>query len=66
MAEPTKKSPAINRLLDQMADREAKIKQNICVKCKKPAIAFKDIESKHDYAISGMCQVCQDEFYGED
>lgn len=47
--------------------RPETIKADRCVFCKGPAMEFTDPISKREYAISGMCQVCQDDFFnGED
>lgn len=34
-----------------------------CVKCKGEAKEFKDILSKRENEISGLCQECQDQFF---
>jgi len=36
----------------------------ICVSCGGDASEFVDEVSQHEYSISGMCQKCQDEFFG--
>lgn len=43
--------------------REESIKKEICVTCGGPATSFKDELSIAEYAISGMCQTCQDEVF---
>lgn len=35
-----------------------------CVLCKNPAVAFRDTLSFREFTISGMCQDCQDSFFG--
>jgi hypothetical protein len=40
------------------------IEENKCPMCKKPITAFRDESSKKEYAISGMCQKCQDQVFG--
>jgi len=35
-----------------------------CPSCKKPYNGFKDNESMAEYKQSGLCQNCQDEFFG--
>lgn len=37
-----------------------------CVKCKRPAIAFKDTLSQKEYSISGLCQTCQDVIFNDE
>jgi len=47
--------------------RMFKLRNNgICPFCKKEiaALGFKDIESKKENHLSGLCQVCQDDFFG--
>ena len=39
--------------------------QQICVFCGKPAFEFRDALSRKEYEISGICQECQDEMFGE-
>ena len=36
----------------------------LCVRCGKPADWFKDELSKKEYRISGLCQNCQNDFFG--
>lgn len=40
------------------------IKQEICVICSQEATEFNDALSRKEYKISGMCQECQDDFFG--
>ena len=40
--------------------------QSICSFCGKKADAFKNEISREEYGISGFCQECQDETFGED
>lgn len=42
--------------------------EGICPTCGKPVNvkAFRDELSKREFKISGMCQECQDDFFGED
>lgn len=67
MANPTPKSAVIELLLNNIADRTASITQNRCIKkpygCGGPATEFTDALSTREYAISGLCQKCQDEAY---
>jgi hypothetical protein len=68
MAKPTKKSPEMEKLIDSMnpsgRKRVDSIKNNVCTMCGQPAIQFKDELAKKEYTISGMCQECQDKFWG--
>lgn len=69
--EPTKKNPVINKLLSEIAgvDREETIKGNKCVPppigCGWVITGFRDDLSAKEYAISGLCQECQDKIFGE-
>lgn len=36
---------------------------DFCALCGKPATEFKDYLSEVEHKISGMCQLCQDEFF---
>lgn len=68
MAEPTKKSPEMERLIDATNPsgrrRVDSIKQDICSWCGKPATEFRDELSRNEYCISGFCQECQDKTFG--
>jgi hypothetical protein len=66
MTEPTKKSPGIEILLTNLAgnSRTSAIESDFCVWCKKDASQFRDELSKREYAISGLCQKCQDSVFG--
>ena len=68
MAEPTPKSDVINNLISGLAgqDRVSTIKADICMLCGNKATKFKDELSLREYAISGMCQTCQDKSFGPD
>ena len=63
MAEPTKKSEAIEHLLRALnggVDRRTVIDADLCAFCAQPATEFTDELSRKEYTISGMCQTCQD------
>ena len=43
--------------------------ENVCPFCKKivdPELDFNDLKSKKEFKISGLCQKCQDDFFGVD
>ena len=40
--------------------------QGVCVACGQDATVFADTTSRREYAISVMCQSCQDEEFGVD
>ena len=51
-------------------DRRQLIKENLCVPppigCGKPIAEFRNAISAKEYSISGLCQRCQDDFFGVD
>lgn len=63
---PTKKSAAIDGLLTALTGRSRPqtIRSGTCVFCKDPDTNFRDTLSEREYAISGMCQKCQDKMFG--
>jgi hypothetical protein len=68
MAEPAEKSPNVEAFLDKLVGggRKEKITSNTCVICGKPAVDFTDEVSRREYAISGLCQECQDKAFAEE
>lgn len=58
-------------VVDQMArdlfgrTRTDAFDARICVMCGESATEFDDPLSEREYAISGMCQVCQDQLFVE-
>lgn len=77
MAKPSKKSPDIEEFLTHLlggvqgaTPRSDSIEANLCVPtpigCGKPIGAFSNEVSRREYKISGLCQSCQDSFYGTD
>jgi len=68
MAEPSKKSPEMEKLIDAFnpsgRKRVDSIKSGICAWCGKQATKFRDELSRKEYTISGFCQDCQDKTFG--
>ena len=66
MIEPTDKAPEIDKLISGLMgkDRKSTIEGAKCMTCKAPNLNFRDPLSRKEYAISGMCQRCQDETFG--
>lgn len=64
MAEPTEKAEPIAEFLDQISNRTEAITQDVCVPspfgCGRRAAEFRDDASRREFAISGLCQHCQD------
>lgn len=52
----------VNGLCKKMFHRKFSscLDNTVCVRCKKPALSFKDEVSAREYEISGLCQKCQD------
>ena len=71
MAQPANKAPKMAQALDKITEslfgraRYDSIKQDICVICGNKVKTFRNEISKKEYTISGMCQGCQDETFGE-
>mgnify|MGYP003113799891 CR=1 FL=1 len=72
---PSWKSDTMNGELDLLSqiiwngkDRQTCIEEGICVTCDEAkgliATSFRDDVSRKEYAISGMCQSCQDDVFG--
>ena len=68
MAEPVKKAPEMERLIDFLnpfgRKRADSIKANICAWCGQPITGFRNELLRREYTISGYCQECQDEAFG--
>jgi hypothetical protein len=70
MAEPSQKSPEMQRILDALTEelfgkkRTQAIVENECVTCHGSADSFRDSLSRKEFTISGMCQKCQDGVFG--
>ena len=68
MAEPSKKSPAIEKYLEKISGRTTAIKADKCIDppigCGEGAVKFRDDLSRREYTISGLCQRCQDRIFG--
>lgn len=73
MATPSDKDPVIEKFINSFTrgafgrERTQSIKDDVCTVCGEPAIEFEDGLSEREYAISGMCQKCQNKvFDGEE
>ena len=67
--EPTNKSNPIESMLSSIfgVDRVKTISEGYCVSCDAKdikATSFTDDLSRKEYAISGLCQSCQDDVFG--
>ena len=66
---PVEKSSEMVKVLDTISlnmfgkSRSEAIRQNICVNCGGEADIFVDIKSKREFALSGLCQNCQDSLF---
>ncbi len=65
MIEPTKKSEGVEQLISGLMgkDRGETIRSGECMTCPADAREFRDNLSRREYAISGMCQTCQDSVF---
>ena len=63
---PTIKSNPIERLLTSILgqSRIQAVNNRSCVDCNDTNVTFRDTESVNEYAISGLCQSCQDSVFG--
>ena len=62
MATPTRKTEAVRKEIERMFPGTFKsIVNDVCAECKGPAVEFRDVLSRKEFRISGLCQVCQDE-----
>jgi len=61
--QPAPKSKEISQFFDDTLDRTEKIKSSVCVTCNGTIVKFRNEISKKEYTLSGMCQVCQDDFF---
>ncbi len=67
---PTNKHPVLEAEITRLFghDRRAAIEKNVCVPppigCGKLALQFRDELSRREFAISGLCQDCQDTVFG--
>jgi len=65
------KSKGMTIFLDKISEgafgipRTEAIRRKMCVICKDPITEFRDNLSAKEYQISGLCQGCQDEVFGE-
>ena len=67
--EPTKKDPALDLFISGLArkSRTNTITEGNCMTCDSTgniATSFRDDISRKEFAISGMCQSCQDDVFG--
>ena len=71
---PAWKAPQIDALLSEIVfngkDRPTCIRKGICITCDDAKgikeTSFRDDISRKEYAISAMCQSCQDDVFGHD
>lgn len=70
--QPFPKSESIDEAITTLFghDRQSVITANVCVPapigCGGDAVEFRDPVSCKEYSISGLCQKCQDAFFGEE
>ena len=66
--EATHKNPKIDEIISLVAgkDRVPTIESSRCMGCDRRELTFRNDLSRKEYTISGLCQHCQDEIFGED
>jgi len=64
--EPSPKSPAIELFIANAMgkSRITTIENGLCMTCDGKAEEFRNDIDRKEYAISGMCQACQDRVFG--
>ena len=66
---PSHKTTDMRNFLDSVSKdmfgrcRTEAIESGICIDCGEPATEFVDQLSRKEYAISGLCQECQDKIF---
>ena len=61
----------IQELLTLITDKDYTIRKNmamtkgICISCGSKADHFTDASTKLEYEISGLCEACQEKYYGK-
>ena len=61
---PAPKGKEVKQFLDDTLGRTEKIKSSACVSCDATDVKFRNQVSRKEYTLSGMCQTCQDDFFG--
>lgn len=62
----SEKTPEMREAIEGIFPGTAKaIEEKKCPTCNKPIGEFRDLTSRREYLISGMCQACQDSVFGE-
>ena len=64
--QPSAKAPEIESFLEKIMGRSSAIRGGRCTSCGYATGSFRNALSAHEYTISGLCQNCQDEIFGED
>ena len=67
VVEPVERHPELEAFLEALNGISPKqaVQAGICAVCKEEANKFTDELSVTEYAISGLCQKCQDEVFNE-
>ena len=62
------KSKEIEQVLTAVFGRSRKetVENKSCVSCDAPDVSFTDELSAIEYSISGLCQTCQDDLFGDE
>lgn len=67
VVEPKERHPELEAFLEALngISPQQAVQTGICAVCKEEANEFTDALSVAEYAISGLCQRCQDEIFDE-
>jgi len=61
-----KRTPEMDRALAKLFPCQSVRKADgLCATCAQPIGEFRDELSRNEFAISGLCQACQDQFFKE-
>lgn len=56
------KDPKFFRLMGLHLEAD-RLEKNLCPTCGGAVFLFRDVLSRREFAVSGMCQLCQDRFF---
>ena len=67
MFKPAPKSKGVAEVLDDLFNRTESITTSQCTntRCDEPNLKFKNDTSQREYTLSGLCQDCQNDVFGE-
>ena len=65
---PSFKSSEVDAVINKIfgRSRTKSINNSVCIKCEDTDLSFEDEQSTIEYSISGLCQSCQDDLFGDE